>query len=146
MMTWKLLALVLGAVTGGLSVLAVWQLIDRARLRRRFAGILDIDRETAARRRALHFGMAESQRAFDVELTARRRENDAELAKQVVELALARRNATQELADTMRKTSEMRARYASAKVVYDRLRARLSVLEQQRDDGKVLQELGRARN
>jgi hypothetical protein len=130
MMMWKLLTIVLGVATAGVSALAIWQLVDRARLRRRFAGILDINREIVARRRTLNFGIAESQRAFDVEITARRRAIDAELAKQTTEIELARHNATQELADTMRKTSELRERYADSKAVYDHLRAELSVLEQ----------------
>jgi len=128
MILWKLLAIVLGVATVGLAALTAWQRADRARLLRRFAGIVDVEREIAARRRTLNLGIAESQRAFDAELAARRHGIYAELAKQTTEIELAQHNATQELAETMRRTSEMRQRYASSKAVYDRLRAELAVL------------------
>jgi hypothetical protein len=41
----------------------------------------------------------------------------------------ARHRATQELADTMRRACELRERYASAKRLYDQLRADLSGLD-----------------
>jgi hypothetical protein len=131
---WKLLAIALGTAAIALAVLVIWQLVDRARLRRRFAGILDLDRELATRRGACDFEIAVRLDAFEAEIAGRRRAIDAELANQTAEIELGRRNATHELADTMRRTAELQEGYASSQAAYDRLRAELSVLEQTSED------------
>lgn len=48
---WNLIVL-LGAATLGLAGLVAWHRIDRARVRRQFAGVVDVEREIAARRQA----------------------------------------------------------------------------------------------
>jgi hypothetical protein len=133
-MMWRLLTVAFGTAVVALVVLVIWQLVERARLRRRFAGILDLDREIAERRRACDAELAERQGAFDAELAVRRSAIETELASQTAEIELARRNATQELADTMRRTAELYERYASSKGVYDSLRTELSALEQASED------------
>lgn len=116
-MMWQLLAIAFGIATLALAMLAIWLFVDRAQLRRRFAGILDIDREIASRRHAFNIELSTRQSVFDTDIAMRRRMIDNELAKQCAELERARRSATQERADTMRKTSEMQEHYASSKVM-----------------------------
>ena len=136
-MMWRLLTVTFGTGVVALAVVVIWQLIERARLLRRFAGILDLDHEIMTRWHACENEIADRQRAFDAELATRRGAVDAELASQAGEIELARRNATQDLADTICRTSEMQERYASSKAVYDRLRAEFSALEQTSEDCSV---------
>jgi hypothetical protein len=70
MWMWNVIAGLLGVATSGLAALVIWQLVDRARLRRRFAGIVDLDREIARRRLA-----------FELELSTRQRDLDGMLRK-----------------------------------------------------------------
>ena len=129
-MIWKLVAIVSTTAALSLAALVIWQLLESARVRGRFAGIVDLERELAARRHACDAEIAVRLGAFEAEVAGRRRAIDAELANQTAEIELGRRNATQELADTMRKTAELQDRYMSAKGRYDSLRTELSVLEQ----------------
>lgn len=155
-MMWQLFALGFAGMTAGLAVLVVWQLIDRVRMRRKFAGIVDVDREVderlrvlgtevvtrqceveaelSARQHALDAELIARQLEVEAELSARQREVDARLARQTAEIEHARHDAAQELAETMRKTADIREAYASARLVYERLRAELSVLEQTSED------------
>ena len=87
--TWKLLAIGLTAAAAGLAAVALWQLADRIRMRRRLAEIADLEREIAARRHALEVERAGAQRAFEAESAARRRAVDAELAEHAAELQRA---------------------------------------------------------
>ena len=161
-MTWSLLTIGLGGVTAALAAVAVWQFVIRIRIQRRFAGIVDLEREIEERRDALdaeltarqHVVNAEltawqqavsaeltarqqrvesaltaRQQTVDAELMARQRAADAALIKQAMEGERARYQATQELAETMRRESELRERYASTKRLYDQLRADLSGLD-----------------
>ncbi len=111
-MMWKLLAVTFGCSTAALTASLLWQLIAHRRLRRRFAGILDLEDEIATRQAAL---------------------NDR-LAEQTKEIELARHKATRELADTMRTTRDLRAHHATSKAAYDRLRAEIAVLERTTED------------
>ena len=111
-MMWKLLAIVFGCAAAGLTVLVVSQLASLSRLRRRFAGIFDLDHEIAIRRAAF----------------------DRKCAQQHAEIAMARQRATQEVADTMRTARELRAHHASSKTTYDRLRHEINVLQRASDD------------
>ena len=115
MMMWKLFTLALGTTTVALAVLAIWQLVDRARLRQRYEAIIDLDREIAARRHSFNIELATKKSVFDSDIAARRRVIDAEFAKRAAEIEVARRNATQELADPMRNGSELRPRYEGSK-------------------------------
>jgi len=72
MLMWKLLVL-LGAATLGLVGLVAWHRIDRARVRRRFAGVVDVEREIAARREAFERELA-SQRGELAAMRTRTRE------------------------------------------------------------------------
>ena len=114
-MTWMLLAVALGCVTTALAVVVVWQLVARARLRRRFAGVLDIDAEIASRRIAF----------------------ERQLAGQLADVDAARQRATLELADTTRTMRELRAHHATSKASYDRLRSELATLQRVSDDFSV---------
>jgi hypothetical protein len=116
--SWKLLAIGLAAAAAALAIVAIWQLVDRIRMRRRFAGIADVEREIAARRQALDVERAGAQRAFAAESAARRRAVDAELAEHAAELQLVRTQATHELAETVRAASEIYERYARARTAF----------------------------
>lgn len=96
MMMWKLFTMALGTTTIALAVLAIWQLVDRARLRQRYATIIDLDREIAARRHAFNIDLATKRSVFDSDIAARRRALDAEFAKRAAEIEVARRNLPQE--------------------------------------------------
>jgi hypothetical protein len=133
-MIWRLLTVVSGTAVVALAVVVIWQLADRARWRRRFGWILDVDREIEERQRACDADLAARHSACDAELAARRGALDAEAANQVAELELARRDATQELDETMRRIAELHERYASAKGVHDRLQGELAVLERAAED------------
>ncbi|MEO7731806.1 MAG: DUF4041 domain-containing protein [Kofleriaceae bacterium] len=111
-MTWKLLTIVFGCATAGLTVLVISQLASLSRLRHRFAGIVDLDHEIAIRRAAF----------------------DRKCAQQQAEIAGARQRATEEVADTMRTARELRAHHASSKATYDRLRHEINVLQRASDD------------
>lgn len=124
--SWELLAIGLAAAATALAALAIWQLVDRIRLRRRFAGIVDVEREIAARRHAFDVERAGAQRAFEAESAARRRAVDAELAEHAAELQRVRTSATRELADTVRAAYEIYERYARARTAF---RAELVALQ-----------------
>jgi len=57
MLMWSFIV-VLGAATLGLAVVVAWQRRDRARVRRRFAGIIEVERDIAARRLAFEHELA----------------------------------------------------------------------------------------
>jgi hypothetical protein len=92
MMIWQLLAVLFGATTFAASAIAIWQHNERGRLQRRFAGVLDLDREIAARRHAFNVELSRRQIVFDSEIAARRRAIEGELAKQTAELEGRRRD------------------------------------------------------
>jgi hypothetical protein len=133
-MMWKLLTVVFGTGMVALAVVSVWQLVERARLHRRFAAILDLDRELATRRHACDAEIAVRLAAFEAEVAGRRRAIDAGLADQTAEIELGRRNATRDLADIMRRTGDLQEAYAGSMDAYDRVRAELAVLEQSAED------------
>lgn len=124
--SWKLLAIGLAAAVAAFAALAIWQLVARIRMRRRFAGVVDVEREIAARRHALDVERAEAQRAFAAESAGRRRAVDAELAEHAAELQRARSKATCELADTVRAAYEVYERYTRARAAF---RAELVALQ-----------------
>jgi hypothetical protein len=107
-----LLAVAFGCATLALAAVVVWQLRERARLRHELAGIFDLEHEIASRRTGF----------------------ETQLAKQTIEIASARQRATQEVADTMRTARELRAQHAAAKVIHDRLRHEVNVLQHASDD------------
>jgi hypothetical protein len=111
-MTTTLLAVAFGCTTTALTVLAILQIVARARLRQRFAGIFDVEHEIESRRAVF----------------------ERQLAKQNAEIAVARQRATQEVADAMRTARELRAHHASAKLTYERLRHEIHVMQHAADD------------
>jgi len=116
--SWKLLAIGLAATAAALAIVALWQLVDRVRMRRRLAAIADLEREIAARRHAIDVERAGAQQAFEAESAARRRAVDAELAEHAAELRRARASATSEFAETVRAASEIYERYAHARAAF----------------------------
>lgn len=117
------LVCIVAVVAVGLAGLVIWQVIDRSRLTRRYAHIIDVDREVAERR--AHVQAEVAQQIAAVEAAKR---------NAAAEIEAARRNATQEVADAMRNSAELRERYAGAKAIYDRLASELALLEQNADD------------
>ena len=138
---WKLLAIGFAAATAVLAVIAIWQLADRNRVRRRFAEIVDLDREIAARRLAFRIEATEAQRAFEAESAARRRAVDGELAEHAAQIQLARVSATRELADTMRAASEVYAHHATTRAILvaelTALRAKIAALKADLKDAQA---------
>jgi uncharacterized membrane protein YccC len=132
-MSWKLLAIGLAAAVAAVAALAIWQLVDRIRLRRRFAGIVDVEREIAARRDAFDVERAGAQRAFAAESAARRRAVDAELAEHAAELRMVRTQAAHELAETVRAASEIYEHHAAVRAALTaelvELQAKLAAVE-----------------
>lgn len=124
--SWKLLAIGLLAAAAALAAIAIWQLVDRIRLRRRLAAIADVERVIAARRQALDVERVAAQRAFEAESAARRRAASAELAEHAAELQRERALATTELAETVRAASEVYERYTRARAAF---RAELATLK-----------------
>lgn len=94
-----LLVIVFGVTTLVGSAAAIWLALDRHRLRRRFAGILDVERELAERRHAFNVELSRRQIVFDSDLAARRREVESELAKRTAEVALAVRETIRRVAN-----------------------------------------------
>jgi hypothetical protein len=123
--SWKLFAIGLAATAAALAIVAIWQLVDRVRMRRRLAVILDLEREIAARRHAIDVERAGAQQAFEAESAARRRAVDAELAEHAAELRRARARATSEFAETVRAASEIYESYTRARAEF---RAELTAL------------------
>jgi hypothetical protein len=123
---WKLLAIGLLVAATALAIVAIWLLVDRVRMRRRLAVVLDLEREIAARRHAIDVERAGAQRAFEAESAARRRAVDAELAEHAAELRRARASATSEFAETVRAASELYERYTRARAEF---RAELTALK-----------------
>jgi len=130
-MMWKLLAL--GAVIVVLGAVVVWQLVDRRRLRARYRGILDLDREIALRRHVFERELANREIELAGEVEARRTAIDGEVAARTSELEHARRAAMAELLDIMRKTSELQHSYTTTADAYERARAELAALEDSAD-------------
>ena len=97
MTMWQLLAILFGATSFAGTAWAIWLAIDRGRLRRRFAGILDLEREIIGRRHAFNIELSRRQIVFESELAARRRAVESELAKQTAEVAV--RRATSQVAN-----------------------------------------------
>lgn len=124
--SWKLLALGLVVTTAALAIIAIRQLVDQIRMRRRLAAIADVEREIAARRHALDVERTAAQRAFEAESAARRRAVDAELAEHAAELQGVRAKATGELAETVRAASEFYDRYVRTRAAF---RAELTALQ-----------------
>jgi recombinational DNA repair ATPase RecF len=124
--SWKLLAIGLAVATVALAILEIWMLVERIRMRRRFAAVADIEREIAVRRDALDVERAGAQRAFEAESAARRRAVDAELAEHAAELQRVRARATGELAQTVRTASEFYERYMRTRAAF---RAELAALQ-----------------
>lgn len=124
--SWKLFAIGLAATAAALAIVAIWQLVDRVRMRRRLAVILDLEREIAARRHAIDVERAGAQQAFEAESAARRRAVDAELAEHAAELRRARARATSEFAETVRAASEIYESYTRARAAF---RAELTALQ-----------------
>jgi hypothetical protein len=124
--TWKLLAIGLAGAAIALAIIAVWELVDRIRMRRRLAAITDVEREIAARRHAVDAERAGAQRAFEAESAVRRRAVDAELAEHAAELQCVRAKATGELAETVRAASELYDRYVRTRAAF---RAELAALQ-----------------
>lgn len=89
MTLWHLIAVMFGITTFAATAAAIWQTIDRNRLKQRFAGVLDLEREIAARRHAFNLELSRRQIVFDSELAARRRLLEAELAKQTADARAA---------------------------------------------------------
>jgi hypothetical protein len=84
-----LLVILFGVTTLVGSAAAIWLALDRRRLHRRFAGILDLEREITARRHAFNIELARRQVVFDSTIAARRREVEGELAKRAADVVQA---------------------------------------------------------
>lgn len=78
-MMMSLLAVLFGITTFLATSLAIWQFAALRRMKQRFAGILDLDREIAARRHAFNLELSRRQLVFDSDLNARRRMLEAEV-------------------------------------------------------------------
>jgi hypothetical protein len=74
-----LLAVLFGITTFFATAVAIWQFTALRRLKQRFSGVLDLEREIAARRHAFNLELSRRQLAFDSELNTRRRMLEAEL-------------------------------------------------------------------
>ena len=94
-----LLVILFGATTVIGAAAAIWLARDRDRLRRRFAGIRDLEREIAARRHAFNVELSRRQIVVESELTARRRAVEGELAKRTAEVVLAVRQTMRRAAN-----------------------------------------------
>ncbi|HET9623262.1 MAG TPA: hypothetical protein VFP84_17935 [Kofleriaceae bacterium] len=88
------LVILFGVTTLVSAAVATWMALDRKRLRTRFAGLIDLEREITARRHAFNVELSRRQVVFDSELAARRRAVESELAKQTAELAIAVKRTT----------------------------------------------------
>lgn len=73
-----LLAVLFGITTFFAAAVAIWQFTTLRRLKQRFSGVLDLDREIAARRHAFNLELSRRQLAFDSENNTRRRMLEAE--------------------------------------------------------------------
>jgi chromosome segregation ATPase len=129
MITWKLLAVAFGSATVALTMIVVWQLVERFQLRRRYAGIRDVEREITRRRHALLVEMSSREHALAAEMAGKRRALETALAEQAAELDQARR----ELADLRLESKVLQGDQAGAQEGYDKLRAELAELEQSAD-------------
>lgn len=129
MMTWNVIVM-LGAANVGLAAVVVWQLIARARVRRQFAGIRDVEREIARRRKAFDREQASQRIELAGEIASRRGAIDSEVAAKTAELAHQHGAAMQELVDMMGKTTELQHNYATLVAAHARLRGELTTLEQ----------------
>jgi Domain of unknown function (DUF4041) len=129
MMTWKLIVM-LGAANIGLAAALLWQLVERARVRRRFAGIRDVEREIALRLQAFDRELARQRIELEGELAARRGALDGEVAAQTAALDHRHAAALRELADMMGKTAELQHGYATLVAAHARVRGELTTLEQ----------------
>lgn len=125
MVTWKLLAVVFGSATVALTMLVVWQLVERAQTRRRYAPIRDLERELARKRHSFTIEMSTREHVLETELSARRRAIELLEAGQRAELDVARR----ELADARLEAKVLRDEHGGAQDRLDQLRGELAALE-----------------
>lgn len=125
MITWKLLAVVFGSATVALAMLVVWQLVERAQVRRRYAPIRDLERELAKKRHSFTIEMSTREHVQETELSSRRRAFELLEAGQRAELDVARR----ELADARLEAKVLRDEHTAAQDRFHHLRGELAKLE-----------------